>query len=162
MKDIKGYEGLYGITECGRVISYGGKSNHLGDIELKASYDKDGYRKVSLQKDKDKRTFRVNRLVASAYIPNPCNKPMVNHKNEIKDDDNASNLEWVTGYENWLHSNPDKEISVVKICKDTGDVLGTYCSLMEAARDNNINQGNITNCLKGRCKSVGGFYWRQF
>lgn len=90
MKDIEGYEGLYAITSCGKVWSY--KSKKF----LKARYDKDGYISVALRKDGKTKYFFVHRLVAMAYIPNPNNLPEVNHKNEIKSDNNINNLEWCT------------------------------------------------------------------
>ena len=163
-KDIRGYEGLYYVTDEGGVFSYGGKSNHKDAIQLKPSLDKDGYKRYTLQNNKHRAYFRGCRLVVDAFIDNPLNKPMVNHIDENKQNDNADNLEWTTGYENWKHSehkSNSKEIIVYKICKTTGNVLGEYHSLMEAGRANNINQGNITNCIKGRCKSVGGFFWEQ-
>ena len=160
-KDIRGYEGLYYATADGNIFSYGGKSNHKNDIMLKPSFDKDGYRRVTLQSNKVKKYYRVNRLIAETFIPNTHNLPFVNHINEIRHDDRVENLEWVTGYENWHKSSNQtkKAIKINKVCKKTLKILTTYNSLMEASRANNINQGNITNCIKGRCKSVGGYFW---
>lgn len=156
---IFGYEGLYSISMDGEVISHGNKSNHLSDIELTQKFDQDGYCIVVLQDDCSRLDQKVHRLVAQTFIPNPENKPMVNHKSSIRHQNNVENLEWVTPYENYIHS-PfcKKEIPVTATCKTTGLVL-KFKSLMEAARTLKINQGNITNALKGRCKSVGGFYW---
>jgi len=67
-------------------------------------YDKDGYKRVSLITDEGRKKFRVCRLVALAYVPNPDNKPFVNHINGIKNDDNFENLEWVTASENKIHA----------------------------------------------------------
>ena len=160
---IRGYEGLYDISETGVVYSHGNKSNHKETIELKYSYDKDGYKRVTLQNNKKRKYFRVCRLVAEAFIPNVDNKPFVNHKDKDKTNDSVENLEWTTEYENWKHSEDEqsnKEIPVIKLSM-AGDYLCEYKSLMDAARDTNIHQGNISNCLKGRCKSVGGYRWLE-
>lgn len=88
MKEIKGYEGLYAITSCGRVWSYRSKKF------LKPRIKKNGYCDVILYKDKIPKTFSVHRLVAEAYIPNPDNLPCVNHKDEVKTHNWINNLEW--------------------------------------------------------------------
>lgn len=161
-KPIKRYEGLYSITTNGDVISHGGKSNHKKDIVLRPSIDKDGYRRVALKHMKKTEYFRVCRLVALHFIPNPNGYPFVNHIDENKANDTACNLEWVDAYKNWKHSEHrqvNAEQAVIKL--DMNEVIiDTYKSLMDAARATGIGQGNITNCIKGRCKSVGGYKWK--
>lgn len=88
MKDIKGYEGLYAITSCGKVWSY------ISNKFLKQKIDKDGYCTVNLYKDKKRKTKKIHRLVAEAYLENPNNLPEVNHKDEIKTNNSIQNLEW--------------------------------------------------------------------
>ena len=162
-KAIKGFEGIYSITSKGDVISHGGKSNHINDIILKPSIDKDGYRRVTLKHNKHARYFRVCRLVALHFVNNPKGYPVVNHIDENKKNDVYSNLEWVTVYGNWKHSEHAGVFKEIKICKldMNGIAIKEYKSLMDAARDTGVNQGNITNCIKGRCKSVGGFRWAR-
>jgi hypothetical protein len=162
IKSVEGFDGFYSITAQGDVISHGGKSNHKQDIVLKPSYDKDGYRHVALKHNKHTKYFRICRLVALHFIANPNGYPVVNHIDENKSNDNFTNLEWATFYKNWKHSENSqakKEQEVLKLSME-GEVINEYKSLMDAARDANINQGNITNCIKGRCKSVGGFKWK--
>jgi hypothetical protein len=97
-RDIKGYEGLYGITSCGRVWSYRRQDWMVGN------YSKEGYHRVILTKNGKKRNIEVHRLVAEAYIPNPENKPTVNHKDEFEKAKNCiSNLEWATYKEQQHH-----------------------------------------------------------
>jgi len=98
MKDIKGYEGLYAITEDGRVFKY------KGNKYMKINKRKDGYCSVGLTKNKKNKKFLVHRLVAMSFIPNPDNKPQINHINMIKSDNRVENLEWVTQSENIKHS----------------------------------------------------------
>ena len=88
MKDIKGYEGLYGITSCGKVWSYYSKKF------LKPKDNGNGYLQVILYKDKEKKSCYVHRLVADAYIPNTENLPQINHRDENKTNNCLQNLEW--------------------------------------------------------------------
>lgn len=158
---IPGYEELYSISKDGEVISHENKSNHNSWIELSRKPDKDGYHIVVLQDNKNRQDFKVHRLVAQTFIPNPDNKPLVNHINGLTYDNRVENLEWATVYENYKCSeNTIKEIPVIATDKLTGDVL-KFKSIMDAARYLNINQGNISNALAGRCKSVGGYYWKK-
>lgn len=162
-KDIPNYEGLYAVSKVGEVISWGNKSNHKEPIVLSPSTDKEGYKRVTLQKDGKKEYYRICRLVASAFCENPFEYDNVNHIDKDKANDNWLNLEWVSVYQNWKHSEEEqmyKEMPVIKLSLD-GDYICEYKSLMDAARDTGINQGNITNCLKGRCKTVGGYRWIQ-
>lgn len=98
MKDIKGYEGLYGITSCGKVWSYRSKKFLSPD---KTS----GYERVILQKNGDKKRFLVHRLVADAYIPNPNNLPEVDHIDGNKRKNCANNLQWMSGLDNTRKAN---------------------------------------------------------
>lgn len=94
-KDIIGYEGLYSISNLGRIW------NHNFQKYMKARLCKrNGYMKIGLTKDSKQTMFSVHRLVAIAHIPNPENKKEVNHKDLIKTNNNVNNLEWVTPMEN--------------------------------------------------------------
>ena len=90
MKDITGYEGLYAITDNGEVWSYRNKKF------LKKKENPNGYYYAELWRNNKGKGFRVNRLVAEAFIPNPNNYPCVNHKDENKLNNKVSNLEWCT------------------------------------------------------------------
>lgn len=104
-KDISGYEGLYQISNLSNVKSlsrYVSRKNQ-NNVEsgyftkekiMKPRVDKDGYLYVGLYKNKKVNNFKIHRLVALAFIANPNNYPLINHKNEIKNDNRISNLEW--------------------------------------------------------------------
>jgi hypothetical protein len=107
-KDIIGYEGHYQISNRGRVKSLARKdaSQHtLKECILKPNLNKLGYPLVSLCKDGQPKTYKIHRFVAIAFIPNPYDKPEVNHKSGVKLDNRAENLEWVTHQENINHKN---------------------------------------------------------
>lgn len=90
MKDVVGFEGLYKVTSCGKIWSCRQKKF------MKVQTDKDGYLRVGLKKDGKGYNFAVHRLVAEAYIPNPENKPTVNHLDEVKTNNCINNLTWAT------------------------------------------------------------------
>lgn len=98
MKDIEGYEGLYSVTENGEVFSY-----RLGKM-LSISKNPKRYPRVSLTKDGVSKGYNVHRLVAKTFIPNPDNKPCVNHIDGVKTNNKATNLEWCTYKENISHA----------------------------------------------------------
>lgn len=110
-KDIEGYEGLYMISNLGRVKSLARKINYKDGRRhftkeriLKVGDYKDWYLYVVLKKDTVPTTKKIHRLVAEAFISNPENKPCVNHKNANKKDSSIKNLEWVTFKENSEHA----------------------------------------------------------
>jgi len=88
----------YFISKDGMVYSEKSK------IFLQFSYNKHGYRRVGLYSNGRTRTINVHRLVAETFIPNPENKPCVNHINGVRDDNRIENLEWCTYSENTLHA----------------------------------------------------------
>lgn len=108
-RDIQGYEGLYKVSNFGRVKSL--KRKALNGVALRPIKERflsggrlNGYLLANLSKNGKTKSFRIHRLVAEAFILNPKNKLQVNHINGIKSDNRASNLEWATSHENQSHA----------------------------------------------------------
>lgn len=106
MKPIKGWEDLYKITEDGKVYSI------RKGIFLKPRLSMDGYNRVCLCNDKQRREYRISRLVAETFIDNPSDKQQVNHKDFNRQNDAVDNLEWVTSDENIKYSFNQKRYSI--------------------------------------------------
>lgn len=101
---IKDYEGLYEVSDQGRVRRIKDEDNTWNGRIIAGGSDQDGYRVLLLYKNGKRRMFKAHRLVAIAFVPNPTNAPQVNHKNAIKNDNRADNLEWTSCKENINHA----------------------------------------------------------
>lgn len=161
-KDILGYEGLYQVSNFGRV-----KSLKFGKERiLKLTKDKDGYLIVNLYKNNKSKTFKVHRLVAEAFIPNPDNLPQVNHKDEDKSNNIVSNLEWCDVKYNQNYGTRNKRIGKSNTNgKRSKTVLqytldGKFVREWESYRECKRNGFNhVSECCRGKLKSCEGFIW---
>ena len=155
MKDIKGYEGIYGITSCGRVWSYRRKRS------LEPGTNRYGYLYVNLHKDGKAKSYVIHRLVAEAYIPNSENLPQVNHKDENKANNCLQNLEWCDcKYNNNYGTRNEKVSNSLKIPILQYTLDGEFIREWPCANDVGKEvQSRICKCLKGKAKSAYGFKW---
>lgn len=158
-KDIIGFEGLYQVSDLGRVKSfYNGKERIL-----KGRDNSRGYPMVILYNDKSKQVS-VHRLVAEAFVPNPNNLPQVNHINEDKHDNRADNLEWCDGKYNCNYGTRNergasaKSKQVYQYTKD-GSLVSSYPSTNEAERQTGCASTKICACCNGKRKSAYGYIW---
>ena len=114
-KDVVGYEGLYMVSNkgnCKRIELFG---KPLKKIRLrKLAINQEGYCRVFLSNYNTKKTFSIHRLVAQAFIPNPENKPYVNHIDSNPSNNKVNNLEWVTAKENVKHAMQKGRMSFFK------------------------------------------------
>lgn len=128
-------------------------------------YIQHGYAHVTLQINKKPKRFNIHRLVAIAFIPNPENKPYVNHIDGNKSNNHVENLEWVTAAENTQHAvrtglkQPTREREVVQFGLD-GKRLYEYKSLAEAARITGSLEEKISMCCQQQRSQHNGFQWR--
>ena len=158
-KDIKDYEGLYQVSNLGRV-----KRITTGRV-LKPLKHANGYLMVKLSKNSIVYTKTVHRLVAEAFIPNPEHKSEINHIDENKTNNNVSNLEWMTRKENINHGTRTERMSktqsipIIAINIKTGESKEFY-GARECARQLGLTHGNITSVLKGRYKQTGGYTFK--
>lgn len=151
-KDIKGYEGLYQVSNLGNVYS------NITKKKLKARIKRYLYLGVVLYNNEVAKHYTIHRLVAEAFIPNPENKPQVNHIDEDKTNNMVPNLEWCTAKENANHGTRNKRMShrVKAIDIATGE-YNIYKSIRECGRKLNISSGNISKQLNRKIKHVGGY-----
>ena len=161
-RDIKGYEGLYQISNLGRVKSLGRKSYSnvcLKDKILNPALEcKNGYKRVCLCKDGKEKRIKVHRLVAQAFIPNPDNKPIINHKDGNKLNNSVDNLEWISRSDNVKHAyqiglnrpsgggHNKKAIRIV----ETGEV---YISQEDCAKAINGSTAGVSMVINGKRKT---------
>ena len=159
-KDVVGYEGLYQVSNYGRLKRvFKNKKEHL----LTGKKDKDGYIQVILSRNQKKKHCRLHRLVAETFIPNPNDKPVVNHKDKNVLNNTVDNLEWATVSENTKHGyETGRSVhgrSVIQYTKNM-EYVACWKSIEKAARVLGVDQANICACCNGRQKTSGGYIWR--
>ena len=162
-KDIAGYEGLYQVSNMGRVKSLNYKGTGKERI-LKGSKASNGYLQVLLYKDGKRKWYRIHRLVATAFCENPMGYTDVNHIDQDKTNNKVENLEFCSRSYNCNYGTRNKRIAeklskpVIAIDVRTGLIV-EFESAHEAERETGINNGNITQCCQGKRNSAGSFYW---
>lgn len=171
-KPIDGYEGIYEVSSFGNVRGLKG---------LRHPSVWNQYKVVTLRKGGETKTVYVHRLVATAFSPNPLNKPCVNHIDCNKANNRADNLEWCTRQENelhaWAHGLKEKirvtsranaenarrhihnKIPVTQLSENR-EAIAFWESASDAAKALNIDGSAITKCCRGKSKRVGGFKWQ--
>ena len=189
-KPIKDYEGLYEVSNLGRVKSLERKVAHpivkektIKEKLLKYNTDKNGYLYVTLYKDGKSKSLKIHRLVAIAFISNPDNKPDIDHINTNKADNRVDNLRWVTKEENMnnpltkekqkINTSGERHYKYGKRgseCKDSIRVVqltlnGELVKIWDSIRmvnDYGFQDGSACRCCKGKFKQHKGFKWMYY
>ena len=158
-KDIKGYEGIYQVSNLGRI------KRVETDRILKPLKHTKGYLNIGLYKNHTASKKLIHRLVAQAFIPNSENKPEINHIDEDKANNRVNNLEWSTRKENNNYGTHNDRMSktqsipIIATNLETGDSTEFY-GTNECARQLGLYQQHITSVLKGRLKQTGGYTFK--
>lgn len=154
----KNIETKYSVSDIGEV------RNDTTQYILKPAIQQ-GYAHVTIYIDTKGKRVAVHRLVANAFIPNPDNKPYVNHKDGMRSNNMVENLEWVTPSENTQHAVdtglflPTREKKVTQFSLE-GEKIADYPSTMEAGRSTDSSPEKIVLCCQLKRKTHNGFQWR--
>lgn len=165
-KDIPNYEGLYQISNFGRVKSFRKSTKYRCQSEyiLKPYVPQHGYEVVTLYDKSTKHKFLVHRLVATAFLPNPDNLPQINHKDENKRNNNVTNLEWCTAeYNNAygtarLRASDTASLPIEQLAYD-GKVIAIYRSTRIASELLGIKRGTLKSSID-KHSQLKGYYWQ--
>lgn len=167
-KPIPGYEGLYEVSNFGRV-----RSLFRYKKILKPSPNWNGYVTAELWKEKKRKRIAIHRLVATCFCDNPYNKPFVNHKDETRTNNCAENLEWVTHVENCNYGTAvsrrlehvnygerRRSISVNQFDKE-GKLIAKWNSISECARSVGVHESCVRNVMRGKTKTCAGYVFKE-
>lgn len=156
-KPIHGYEGLYEVSNTGKI-----RNSSLHEMK-DLGYHR--YKRTLLYKDGKYKNVYFHQAVAEAFLsPAPSELYEVNHKDGVRENCAASNLEWMTHAENQQHAYDTGLKStkpVIQVSLVDGSIVAEYRSACEAKRKTGINQPHITDVCNGKRNKAGGFAWRH-
>lgn len=157
-KDIEGFEGLYQVSNMGRVRSVFREGTKGGIIK---QFVIDRYYKVHLYKNGKQTNFYTHRLVAQAFVINRDSKPEINHIDGDKLNNKASNLEWCNRQENMDHAYKNGLRQTKRIAQMLNGIeINTYLNMNRASKETGIDYASIYRCCVGIIKSAGGYQWK--
>ena len=166
-KPIKGYEGRYEVSNLGNVRSLNWRKSGLAK-KLTPAIDRYGYLQVCLSKNGKQFNGKVHRLVADAFLPTNRNDLQVNHKDEDKTNNRASNLEWMTPAQNVNHGTRNTRMSAAKINGNAkavkqldldGKIVRVWPSMSEVRRVFRYDTGLLSLCCRGIKHTAYGYRW---
>lgn len=166
-KDIVGYEGYYKVSNLGNVLSLNyNKTGNSKILSLRVGHKRNNYVDVTLSKKGNSKRYKVHRLVAEAFIPNPNNYPQVNHKDCNPLNNRVNNLEWCNAKYNINYGDRGIKFGKTVGCKVMqyslkGEVINTFYSIGEAARVTGLHRVNIFDAVSDKQKTCGGYIWKK-
>ena len=160
-RNIKDYEGIYEVSNLGRIKSIS-RNGTIKENRILKPNKVMGYSQVGLQKYGTRKYKKIHRLVAEAFIPNPENKKEVNHKDGNKTNNCVDNLEWVTTSENQLHSYYELKNNIKSVIQLSlnNEIIKEWESIAKVEQELKISNADICKCCKGKRKTAGGYKWR--
>ena len=161
-EDIKGYEGIYQVSNLGRVKSFKWGRERILKLSIFRKY-----LIAELSKESKRKRYRVHRLVAEAFIPNPNNYKEINHKDENPNNNCVNNLEWCDRTYNINYGNRTQKASINKRKKIVqlslnGDFIKVWNGAIDVEKELKMYSGNICSCLKNRRKTAYGYKWKYY
>ena len=157
-KDIAGYEGLYQVSNLGRVksLNYGRTGK---EKLLQPKLNNRNYWMIQLSKNGVSKKYLLHRLVAQTFLPNPNNLPVVNHIDENKNNNYASNLEWCTQQYNVTYNNGHRRNCKVVGSYKNGKLIKIYNALSDVEQFG-YRIGHVWKCCQGKKPQYKGFQWK--
>lgn len=161
-RDVRGYEGMYEVSNYGRVRSLP-RGNTKGGIL--AERNNHGYVSVHLANHGSQAYPRVHRLVAEAFLQNPMHLPFVNHIDEDKRNNRSDNLEWCTAKYNANYGTRNERMGktkrrAVQMYSIKGELITEFPSIRAAAEFTGTHQSSISSACAGRLNKAGGYIWK--
>ena len=172
ISDCEPYEG-YKVSNLGRILNLNYKNTGKAKL-MNPSTNIYGYLQVNLRKNGESKTCKVHRLVAETFLPNPENKPEVNHIDEDKTNNRVDNLEWKNHRDNCNHGTRNERIGKAnKIVQTnngkkskrvlqlslTGELIREWPSTREIERQLGFDHGAVAKCCNGKQKTAYSFLW---
>lgn len=169
-KDIEGYEGMYQVSDAGRVRSLDRYVNHVtgkritrGKI-MRPHAMPNGYFTIGLSIGRRRRDYYIHRLVASAFIENKDGLPQVNHKDEDKSNNAACNLEWCDQSYNNNYGTKNKRFrasrgTAIEMISN-GAIVREFVSMRQAEAETGLRRKSISECCRGIIQSYHGYEFR--
>lgn len=171
-KDVLGYEGIYMVSNLGNVKSldhtiniisphyYNGRTMFIKGRDIALRDTKAGYKEVVLCHEGTRKDYKVHRLVAEHFLENPNNLPAINHKDEDKQNNIVTNLEWCDQPYNVRYGTRAQKYSIPVIQSDLeGNIIKEWQSANMAAKELNIPQSSINNCCRGKASKSHNYKW---
>lgn len=158
-KDIKGYEGLYQVSNYGKIKSL----RFDKEMIMTNRINSNGYVDIIFTKDGEGKSIRVHRIVGEHFLDNSQGYPVINHIDGDKQNNHVDNLEWCT----YSHNNKqayqqglNKTKPVIQLNLD-GTIVREWHSMKEASKAVHTHSSNIRKCIQGKLKIAGGYLWKD-